>query len=67
MSVMLTCQLPRAFEISRQYRTRGIPVVFGGIATTLHSDEVAGHADAVFIGEAEGRFPQVIEDLKKDR
>jgi radical SAM superfamily enzyme YgiQ (UPF0313 family) len=67
MSVMLTCQLPRAFEISRQYRARGIPVVFGGIATTLHSKEVAGHTDAVFIGEAEGRFPQVIEDLKKGR
>ena len=45
----------------------GGPVVFGGIATTLHSGEVAGYADAVFIGEAEGRFPQVIEDLKKGR
>ncbi|MGZ8450081.1 MAG: radical SAM protein, partial [Candidatus Deferrimicrobiaceae bacterium] len=30
LSVMLTCQLPRAFEIARRYRERGVPVVFGG-------------------------------------
>lgn len=67
LSVMLTSQLPRAYEISEQYRTRGIPVVMGGIAATLHSDEAAAHADALFIGEAEGRFPRVIEDLKNGR
>jgi len=67
LSIMLTCQLPRAFEISRLYRERGIPVIFGGIATTLHAEEVEGHADSVFIGEAEGRFTQVLEDFKKGR
>ncbi len=67
LSVMLTSQLPRAYEISEQYRSRGIPVVMGGIAATLHTEEAAGHADALFIGEAEGRFPQVIEDLKNGR
>jgi radical SAM superfamily enzyme YgiQ (UPF0313 family) len=67
LSVMLTSQLPRAFEISRLYRQRGIPVLFGGIATALHAEEVEGHADSVFIGEAEGRINQVIEDLKKGR
>ena len=65
LSVMLTCQLPRAFEISRHYRARGIPVIIGGIAATLHADEVAHHADAVYVGETEGRFHQVIEDFKK--
>ncbi|NLT24565.1 MAG: radical SAM protein [Syntrophorhabdus sp.] len=67
MSVMLTSQLPRAFEISAQYRRRGVPVIFGGIAATLHAPEVAGHSDSVFIGEAEDRFPEVIEDLKAGR
>ena len=67
LSVMLTCQLPRAFEIARRYRERGVPVVFGGIATMLHAEEVAGHADAVFLGEAEGRFAAVLEDLKAGR
>ncbi|HWS15199.1 MAG TPA: radical SAM protein [Candidatus Methylomirabilis sp.] len=67
LSVMLTCQLPRAFEIARRYRERGVPVVFGGIATMLHAEEVATHADSVFLGEAEGRFAGVLEDLTAGR
>jgi radical SAM superfamily enzyme YgiQ (UPF0313 family) len=64
LSVMLTCQLPRAFAIADQYRSMGIPVIFGGIATQLHAKEVALHADSVFLGEVEGRFGAVIEDFK---
>jgi len=64
LSVMLTCQLPRAFEIAREYRERGIPVMFGGIAVMLHAEEVQQHADCVFIGEAEGRMQAVIDDFK---
>lgn len=67
ISVMLTCQLPRAFEISRHYRERGIPVIFGGIATALHAGEVEHHAETVFIGEAEGYFNQVIQDFKRGK
>jgi len=67
LSVMLTCQLPRAFEIAAAYRERGVPVIFGGIATMLHAEEVARHADSVFLGESEGRFPQVVEDFRKGR
>ncbi|MEI6514649.1 MAG: cobalamin-dependent protein [bacterium] len=67
MSVMLTCAMPRAWEIADHYRARGIPVIFGGIATMLHSEEVMQHADAVFLGEAEGRFAAVLEDLKQGR
>jgi radical SAM superfamily enzyme YgiQ (UPF0313 family) len=65
LSVMLTCQLPRAFEIAREYRARNIPVICGGIAATLHSQEVARHVDAIFIGEAEGHFDVVLEDFKR--
>jgi radical SAM superfamily enzyme YgiQ (UPF0313 family) len=67
MSVMLTCQMPRAWEIADHYRARKIPVIFGGIATMLHSEEVMKHADAVFLGEAEGRFGAVLEDVKQGR
>lgn len=67
LSVMLSCQLPRAFEIAKEYRERGVPVIFGGIAVMLHSDEVALYADSVFLGEAEGRFAGVIEDFKQGR
>ena len=65
MSVMLTCQMPRAWEIADQYRARKIPVIFGGIATMLHHEEVMKHADAVFLGEAEGRFAGVLDDLRR--
>ena len=64
LSVLLTCQLPHAFEIADNYRKMNIPVIFGGIATSLHAEEVIQHADSVFLGEVEGRFISVIEDLK---
>lgn len=67
LSVMLTCQLPRAFEIADKIREIGIPVLFGGIATMLHSQEVMAHADSVFLGETEGRMEQVFEDFKNNR
>ena len=67
MSVMLTSQLPRAFEIAERYREMNIPVIFGGIATMLHSKEVMEHSDSVFLGEVEGRFAPIIEDLKNNR
>jgi len=65
ISVMLTCQIPRAWEISDRYRSNGKQVVFGGIGTMLHMEETMRHADAVFLGEAEGRFDTVIDDFKK--
>lgn len=65
-SVMLTCQMPRAWELSRHYREKGIPVIFGGIGTMLHYEETLQHADAVFLGEAEGRITEVIKDLKNN-
>jgi radical SAM superfamily enzyme YgiQ (UPF0313 family) len=67
MSITLTCQIPRAWEIADQYRANGRPVVFGGIGTMLHAAETMKHADAVFLGEAEGRFDAVIEDFEKGR
>ena len=65
ISTMLTCQLPRAFEIAAEFRSRGKTVIFGGIATALHADEVATHADSIFIGETEGRFQMVLDDFEK--
>ncbi len=65
MSVMLTCQIPRAWEIADEYRRRGRKVVFGGIAAQLHAEETLAHADAVFLGEAEGRMESLLEDARK--
>ena len=67
ISCMLTCQIPRGWEIADQYRALGVPVIFGGIAAMLHQEETLQHADAVFIGETEGRFQTVIEDLRRGK
>lgn len=57
----------RAYEIATEYRRRGVPVVMGGFHATLVPDEVALYAEAVVIGEAEGLWPQVIEDFRQGR
>lgn len=67
LSVMLTSQLPRAFEIAGRFRELGIPVLFGGIAVMLHSEEVMAHGDSVFLGEVEGRLGAVLSDFKQGR
>ncbi len=67
ISCMLTCQMPRAWEIADIYRDMGLPVLFGGIGTMLHPQETLNHADSVFLGEAEGRMEEVISDVKNGR
>ena len=56
--------LPRALEISDAYRSRGIPVVLGGIMPTLAPEMVPEDSvDAICIGAAEGTWPDIISDL----
>ncbi len=54
----------RAYQIASEYRRRGIPVVMGGFHATLCPDEVQQYAESVVVGEAEGVFPQVIDDYR---
>jgi len=65
LSVMLTCQITRAWQIADQYRSMGKKVLFGGIATMLHSQETLEHADSIFLGEVEGRVERVLRDFKE--
>ena len=64
ISMMLTIQVKRGWEIADAYRKMGIKVIFGGIATMLHHEETMAHADAVFLGEAEGHMEEVLSDFK---
>lgn len=57
----------RAYQIASEFRRRKVPVVMGGFHATLAPDEVARYAEAVVIGEAEGVWPQVIEDARSGR
>lgn len=65
LSIMLTAQLPRAFEIAAEYRRKGVAVLAGGISATLHAEELKRHVDSVFVGEAEGRMERVLEDFRR--
>ena len=64
ISMMLTVQVKRGWEIADTYRRQGVKVIFGGIAAMLHAAETMKHADAVFIGEAEGKMDQILADVE---
>lgn len=67
ISMMLTSQVRRGWAIADEYRRQGVPVIFGGIATMLHAEETQAHADAVFLGESEGRMAEVLADFRAGR
>lgn len=62
-----TSQASRAYELADDFRSRGIPVVMGGIHATMCQDEAMEHADAVVTGEAEGVWPELLEDAKQGK
>ncbi|MDR0714319.1 MAG: radical SAM protein [Bacteroidales bacterium] len=65
ISTMLSTQVKRGWEIAGRFRQQGKKVIFGGISTMLHAEETMEHADSVFLGEAEGRMEEVLNDWKR--
>lgn len=64
---ILTPNARRGYQIAREYRKRGVPVVLGGIHATACPDEAAGEADAIVIGEAEDTWPRLVKDFEAGR
>lgn len=62
-----TFKARRAYEISAEYRRRGVPVVMGGFHPTLLPEEAALHADALVLGDAESVWPAVLADARAGR
>ena len=58
---------PRGYQIAGEFKKRGIPVVMGGVHASMLPDEALQHVDAVVVGEAEGVWPDLIEDLRRGR
>jgi len=56
---------PRAYQIAEEFKKRGIPVVMGGVHASMLPQEALEHVDAVVVGEAEGVWRDLIEDLRK--
>jgi len=59
-----TAQANRAYEVATHFRRLGVPVVMGGIHATMCLDEAMKRVDSVVTGEAEGIWPQVVEDAR---
>jgi radical SAM superfamily enzyme YgiQ (UPF0313 family) len=57
----------RSYQIAKAFRDRGVAVALGGFHPTLVPDEAEQHADAVVVGEAEGVWVQLLEDLAAGR
>lgn len=59
-----TAQANRAYEVATHFRNLGVPVVMGGIHATMCLDEAMQRVDSVVTGEADGIWPQVLEDAR---
>lgn len=60
----MTCNAPRAYEISERYRQKGIKTVMGGFHASICYDEAIKFFDSVVIGEAESVWGTVIHDFE---
>jgi radical SAM superfamily enzyme YgiQ (UPF0313 family) len=68
--VAITTATPSAFhayDLAREFRRRGMPVVIGGAHATALPEEAARHVDAVVIGEAEDTWPRLLNDARSGR
>lgn len=54
----------RAYQIAREYRALGVPVVMGGHHPTFMPDEALQHCDCVVIGDAEGVWEELVADFR---
>lgn len=60
-----TAEIPSAYEIADGFRKKGTKVVMGGIHVSALPDEALEHADSVVVGEAEGVWKELLQDLEK--
>lgn len=58
---------PRAYQIARQFRARGITTILGGPHATLCPEEAMQNVDAVVAGEAEEIWDKVLDDFRAGR
>lgn len=61
---VMTRSSKRAYEIARLYRAKGKKVVMGGFHVSFNPDEAKRHCDAIFIGEAEDTWHEMLKDFE---
>jgi radical SAM superfamily enzyme YgiQ (UPF0313 family) len=63
----MTATAPRAYELASLFKQNGAKVILGGIHPSVLPDEAALFADAVVVGEAEGVWGEVLDDVQRNR
>jgi radical SAM superfamily enzyme YgiQ (UPF0313 family) len=62
----ITATATSAYAIADEFRSRGIPVVFGGPHVSFLPEEALEHADYCITGEGETGFPLLVEALNRN-
>jgi radical SAM superfamily enzyme YgiQ (UPF0313 family) len=60
----MTSYVDRGYEIADEFRTRGVPVVMGGVHPSFMAGEAMRHCDAVVVGEVELVIDKLLGDLE---
>lgn len=64
---LFTANSYRAYEISKSFRCRGIPVILGGVHVVACPEEASEHADSIVVGEAEDTWPELLRDFNSGK
>jgi len=64
---LMTSTALRGYEIADGFRSRGIPVVLGGMHVFFMQDEALAHADAIVVGEGEYAWNDLLDDFLAGR
>lgn len=62
-----TSNVSRAYEIADFLKRKNVPVVMGGIHVSFMPEEALKFCDCVVIGEAEGVWEKVLEDIENNK
>jgi radical SAM superfamily enzyme YgiQ (UPF0313 family) len=64
---LITGNAVRGYALADHYRSRGIPVVLGGVHVSILPGEALAHADSIVIGMAERAWPRLVADFRRGR
>lgn len=63
----MTSNAYRGYRIADAFREKGKIVIMGGVHPSILPDEALEHANAVVVGEAEGVWEKILEDIESNK